>query len=110
MRSSDASPSIAVGLSSGVKSAINHFMQKRDPPKKKLGLVARVSQNEKLLLLGIGWKLIDIRKERGIRRRSFTHHLVPSLSSPHLFKRNKSPAGGRGGGAAAASTARVLSG
>jgi hypothetical protein len=29
-----------------------------------LGLVARVSQNEKLLLLGIGWKLIDIRKER----------------------------------------------
>jgi hypothetical protein len=29
--------------------------------------VARVSQNEKLLLLGIGCKLIDIRKERGIR-------------------------------------------
>jgi hypothetical protein len=59
--------------------------------------------------LGIGWKLIDIRKrERGIRRRSFTDHLVLSLlSSPHLFKRNKSPAGGRGGGggAAAASTA-----
>jgi len=70
-----------------------------------LGLVARVSQNEKLLLLGIGCKLIDIRKERGIRRRSFTHHFMLSLSSPHLFKRNKSPAGGRGGGAAAASTA-----
>jgi hypothetical protein len=49
-------------------------------------------------------------RERGIRRRSFTHHLVLSvLSSPHLFKRNKSPAGGRGRGggaaAAAASTA-----
>jgi hypothetical protein len=76
MRSPDVSPSIAVELSSGVKSAINHFMQKRDPEKKKLGLVARVSQNEKLLLLVIGWKLIDIRKERRIRRRSFHSSLA----------------------------------
>jgi hypothetical protein len=55
-------------------------MQKRDPQKKKLGLVARVSQNEKLLLLGIGWKLIDIRKGERNKKRKFH-------SSLHAFSK-----------------------
>jgi hypothetical protein len=46
-------------------------MQKRDPKKKSWVFVARVSQNEKLLVLGIGWKLIDIRKGERNKKKKF---------------------------------------
>jgi hypothetical protein len=53
---------------------------KKRPEKQELGLVARVSQNEKLLLLGIGWKLIDIRKGERNKKRKFH-------SSLHAFSK-----------------------